>query len=92
MLAQLACSRRSTAESQIDQNQNLEGRKRKRKLDKKSDRQKTGVLYSTTHVRKCYLESRFATKWTSRSIDEQKLQAVIFELFFLLLVEQQSTE
>jgi len=44
MLAQLACSRRSTAESQIDQNQNLEGRKRKRKLDKKSDRQKTGVF------------------------------------------------
>jgi len=31
MLSQLACSRRSTAESQIDQNQNLEGRKRKRK-------------------------------------------------------------
>jgi hypothetical protein len=77
MLSQLACSRRSTAESQIDQNQKLEGRKRKRKrkkkLDKKSDRQKTGVLYSTTHVRKCYLESRFETKWTSRSIDEQKL-------------------
>jgi hypothetical protein len=84
----------STAESQIDQNQKLEGRKRKekKKLAKKSDRQETGVLYSTTHVRKCDLESRFATKWTSRSIEEQKLQAVNFELFFPLLGEQQSTE
>jgi hypothetical protein len=95
MLSQLACSSKSTAESQIDQNPKLEGRKRKekKKLDKKkSDRQKTSVVYSTTHVRKCDLESRLATKWTSRSIDEQKLQAVIFELFFVLLGEQQSTE
>jgi hypothetical protein len=29
MLSQLACSSRSIAESQIDQNQKLEGRKRK---------------------------------------------------------------
>jgi hypothetical protein len=91
---EFTCSSRSTAESQIDQNQKVEGRKRKekKKLDKKSDSQETGVLHSTIHVRKCDLESRFATKWTSRSIDEQKLQAVIFELFFLLLGEQQSTE
>jgi hypothetical protein len=34
MLSQLVCSSRSTAESQIDQNPKLEGRKRKEKKRK----------------------------------------------------------
>jgi hypothetical protein len=45
-----------------------------------------------TYVRKCNLESRFATKWTSRSIDQQMLQAMMFELSIFLVVEQQSTK
>jgi hypothetical protein len=46
-----------------------------------------------THVRKCDLESRFATKWTSRSIDQQMLKAMIFDLsFFLLMSSNQRNE
>jgi len=46
-----------------------------------------------THVRKRDLESRFAAKWTSRAIDQQMLQAMIFQLsFFLLMSSNQPNE